>query len=762
MRPHHFMRLSSAIALVLSTSLFAEDQIQQLAPISVDDTSMADGRLLDRQSIQQAQTYTSDTASLLEGNNGYSTQKAGAVSNLPVIHGLADDRVKVDIDGMGITSACANHMNSPMSYIAPANVGNVTVYSGGTVPVSVGGDSIAGTVKIESKQPYFTKKGEGSTTGGSVTAGGKSNGNAVSGGADVFYADETTNLTYSKTYSHADNYQSASKFKAGDGKYTNVVGTSLYEIHTDTVKLAKKVGSDLYTFSVGRQYIPYQGYPNQYMDMTHNDSLMINAGYLGQFSWGLLDAKVFHQKTEHEMNFIDTKYSASNPQGMPMNTKGTDMGYVVKGVIPLTNGHTLTVGNELHKQELDDWWPASGNMMMAGMNPYTYWNINGGTRDRFGTFAELETKQNDKWTTLIGLRHERVTTDTGNVVGYYGTLDGTVTNMMTSGTPSMPFGEKGVNMPYANAFNASDRSRTDDNIDFTAAAKYLADNTSSYEFGFARKTRSPNLYERYSWGRTGMDMKMIGWYGDGNGYLGNPDLKPEVANTLSITGKWNDATREDWQVSATPYVSYVENYIDADKCGSLAAGVKPMSDLCKTNSGSSTAGSGSTIGLTFANHDALLYGLDVSAKKALGRLSSGNYTLLTSINYVRGTILDTNANRDSNIYNIMPLSTKIALQHQLGKWHNAVELQVVASKTAVDATRNEFKTPEYKLVNLRTGYDWGQYRVDAGVENLFDEMYFLPTGGAMLAPSISGGGKAPYSAVAGMGRSFYLSGTMKF
>lgn len=80
---------------------------------------------------------------------------------------------------------------------------------------------------------------------------------------------------------------------------------------------------------------------------------------------------------------------------------------------------------------------------------------------------------------------------------------------------------------FAAAFNARDRSRHDNNFDFTALARLQPDPTATYELGLARKTRSPNLYERYTWGRSIMDMTMIGWFGDGNGYVGDPDLKPE-------------------------------------------------------------------------------------------------------------------------------------------------------------------------------------------------------------------------------------------
>ena len=51
----------------------------------------------------------------------------------------------------------------------------------------------------------------------------------------------------------------------------------------------------------------------------------------------------------------------------------------------------------------------------------------------------------------------------------------------------------------AAAFNASDRSQTDNNWDFTALAAYTVDSNLDVEFGFTHKVRSPNLYERYTW-----------------------------------------------------------------------------------------------------------------------------------------------------------------------------------------------------------------------------------------------------------------------
>ena len=118
----------------------------------------------------------------------------------------------------------------------------------------------------------------------------------------------------------------------------------------------------------------------------------------------------------------------------------------------------------------------------------------------------------------------------------------------------------------AAAFNALDHAKTDVNLDGSALLRYEPDPISQFELGFARKTRSPNLYERYAWSTSAMGMNMIGWFGDGNGYVGNVDLKPEKAHTVSFTAGWHDAAQKIWEFKVTPYYSYVQDYIDVDRC----------------------------------------------------------------------------------------------------------------------------------------------------------------------------------------------------
>jgi iron complex outermembrane receptor protein len=139
---------------------------------------------------------TSDTASLLRNVPGVSLYGAGGVSSLPSIHGLADDRLRIKVDGMDLISACGNHMNPALSYIDPSNVESIQVFSG-LAPVSSGGDSIGGTILVDSAAPAFAKAGEGILKKGEAGVFYRSNGDAHGGNLSATIASDKVSLTYS-------------------------------------------------------------------------------------------------------------------------------------------------------------------------------------------------------------------------------------------------------------------------------------------------------------------------------------------------------------------------------------------------------------------------------------------------------------------------------------------------------------------------------------------------------------------------------------
>ncbi len=678
-------------------------------------TAPADTATISNEQAFARSLGTSDSASLISDIPGGAVWGAGGVSSLPAINGMGADRIQVAINSMLISPACPNEMNPPLSFVNPTMIAKMRAYLG-IAPVSAGGDYIGAKIDVTTAPPQFAA-GPDWITSATVSGYFRSNGNAYGVDATATAANRDTSITYTGGWVRAGDY------KAADG--TRVKST-LYETQNHALSIAKKTFGNLFTVQVGGQFIPYQGYVNQYMDMVYNRGAFINGRYDGRFDWGRLEATAYVHQIRHTMGFI----APDKTGAMPMDTKGIDGGYALKATIAASAHDAIRVGNELVYNKLDDWWdPVPGSMMMG---PNTFININDGHRGRIGTFAEWERHWDRQWSTVVGLRNDVVWMNTGPVQGY---------NAMSYGAD-------------AAAFNGRNRARTDANLDGSALVRFEPNQTSLFELGFARKTRSPNLYERYSWSTSAMAMRMTGWFGDGNGYVGNLDLKPEKAHTVSFTATWHDPEQKFWNVRVTPYYSYVQDYIDVDRCASAGCLTAMPTNLTATNR---------FVFLRFANHNAALYGVNVEGKLALWSSSDyGRADLRGTLGYVHGERTD-----GVGLYHLMPINAKIALDHALGNWSSSLELQLVGAKTQVSEVHNELTTPAYALVNFRTGYQWQAVRVDFGIDNLFNQSYLLPLGGADLVnyrtTSMMGGTTPVWGyGVAGPGRSFNGRLTMKF
>jgi iron complex outermembrane recepter protein len=280
---------------------------------------------------------------------------------------------------------------------------------------------------------------QGSLAKGEVGAFYRSNNDARGGNASATYATENISLTYTGAYSEADNYSAGRNFKnytatgrAGERMSRDEVGSTAYQTGNHTLGLAVKNANHLFEVKLGYQDMPEQLYPNQRMDLLDNEQKRINLRWQGEYDWGKLEARAYHETVDHFMDFgRDKRYwygaasggaaaidpttcgamSATCAQGMPMYTESKTTGASLKADIKLANNDLLRVGSELQRYRLDDWWPASG----SGMWPGTFVNINDGERDRKALFAEWEAHRSSQWTTLLGLRYERVTMDAGNV-----------------------------------------------------------------------------------------------------------------------------------------------------------------------------------------------------------------------------------------------------------------------------------------------------------------------------------------------------------
>jgi iron complex outermembrane receptor protein len=481
-------------------------------------------------------------------------------------------------------------------------------------------------------------------------------------------------------------------------------------VRNQQLDVAWRRGEHVFDLRVGLQDMPFQNYPNQRMDLTDNRQLRYNASWHGSVGRLVFDARLWHESVEHAMDFGDDKRfwygMASMPPGvmgvgracapvsptcaagMPMLTDSHTNGGRLAVDLPLDGADVVRLGAEFIAFRLDDYWPPSGGNMWPG----TFVNVNDGQRDRAGLFAEWESTVGE-WTRLVGVRVERVDTDAGPVRGY--DID-----------PAPP-GSFMMTAADAAAFNARDRGRSDTNWDFAALARRTMGEHATLEFGVSRRTRTPNLYERYAWSTWSMAALMNNTVGDGNGYVGDPDLEPEVAHTVSATLDARTGA-DGYSLRVSPFYTRISDYIDAV---GVAAVVPRAFNV-----------------LRYANQDARLAGVDLTAATPTADTAYGRFTLSATASALDGENRDTGA----GLYHIIPLQGRIVLEHRAGDWSNSIEVVGVARKDDLSRVRNEIGTPGYGLLDLRFGWKRGDLAVDFGVENVFDRLYRLPQGGAYV------------------------------
>ena len=184
---------------------------------------------------------------------------------------------------MTVSSACPNHMNPPLSYIAPSQAAAGHVMAGIT-PVSLGGDSIGGTVSIESRQPVFAEPGERLHEEGASSGFYRSNGQNYGGSLSEWVAGRNLGIGYTGSWATNDDYTDGSGHKV----------TSTYAQSTDhTVTLAAQGAGNLVVLQAGLHHTPYEGFVNAQMDMVRNYAESLNLRYRSNLGRGALDTHVY-------------------------------------------------------------------------------------------------------------------------------------------------------------------------------------------------------------------------------------------------------------------------------------------------------------------------------------------------------------------------------------------------------------------------------------------------------------------------------------
>lgn len=483
-----------------------------LTPLSVHGLESGMFAPITSREIDREFLFANDGADLLRGIPGTSSIRNGLQTGIAQIRGLSGDRVRVTIDGRTITPACPNHMDPPLHYAQPAPGDRLDVFAG-IAPVSAGGDSIAGVIRLTRPTPEFATN-DNSILGGRIGGSFRSANNASGGSAAIHQASNNHRVEYRGSWLTADDL----RFPGGR------VSSSGFDTQRHDIITAFRTENGFIAFDTGASRTRDAGTPTLPMDMVRDDSWHFGNHHRDDLggSGTILDTRFYIHDVDHLMDNFSLR--PAPPMRMQAPATSRDYGFQTSIETPLGENRIL-VGIDTHRAEFN-----ARQINPVGLSRDTF---NDNTRTRLGAYVDLESPLADRWTLRTGIRPETVQTRAGIV--------------------SNTFGGPIVNADR-DAFNAGPRSHRDAWLDAATALRFEPDKATTLELGIALKNRAPSLVERYLWTPANASAGLA----DGRTYLGNPNLDPEQSIQISL-----GATRrgDSWSATLTPFYQSVRDFI---------------------------------------------------------------------------------------------------------------------------------------------------------------------------------------------------------
>jgi iron complex outermembrane recepter protein len=614
----------------------------------------------------------SDTSELMSKVPGGSFNNNGPLSGQTQYRGMFGTRMNVRVDGMYINSGGPNWMDPPLHYL-PATLLDSMEVSRGIAPVS-SGTGIGGYVKAITKSSKFTNSGEYEFHG-DIESSLHSVDDGYNVGGVLGYSNDT----------HRFHFLGA-RDEGGDMEFGNgeINGT---EYERDNYGLGYGYQRDEHELALNfrHQDTGRSGNPSLPLDIVFLDTELFNAKY--NTKWNKVDI-------ETSINFTDVGHQMDNftlrpapdfftPGGTTdrriVNATSDSLVYTLKGTLPIAKGD-LTVGFDTSFNQHDS------TVLDPDQASFFVTNFNDVQNDTYSFFAETRQQLTQRTGIELGVRYTRVEMDADDVSAIV-----------------TPGGGAGPTAALSTAFNSSDRSQEDDNVDWVAELNYEANDHLIVELGLARKTRSPYYVERYMW----IPLEVNAGLGDSNSYVGDVNLDPEVSHQIELGLDWH---HHHYYVAPRVYYRSVDDYIQGT--ASTNASVITVANL-----------NSETSPLVFSNVDAEFYGADAN----WGYSFNPQWRLDGVISYVRGKRRDI----DDSLYRIAPLNSTLALTHERSTWSSTIEGIFVAEQHDISDTivtsesrSNNDSTPGYILMNISGKWNpTHDLTLNAGVSNLLDKNY---------------------------------------
>ena len=254
-------------------------------------------------------------------------------------------------------------------------------------------------------------------------------------------------------------------------------------------------------------------------------------------------------------------------------------------------------------------------------------------------------------------------------------------------------------------------SKTDSYVTGNILFRYKFSKRNNVYIGFGHTVRVPDPQERYI--ALAKPMTKPNW-------VGNPNLKKVKNNEVDAGFEYYWGF---FGLKGNVFYSDLTDYIYLTKIQNGAP--KPA--------------------LSYKNIDAHIYGGDVNI---VGMLTD-TVSVELGAAYQRGK-KDSGSYNDSDLAEIPPLKTRLALKYDNGSLYILAEEIYAARQSNVDTDLKEQPTKSYFVTNIKAGYVVDRASINIGIDNLFDKNYYTHL--SYLRNPFSAGIKIPEP-----GRFFYMN-----
>ncbi|GAB4192674.1 MAG: TonB-dependent copper receptor [Wenzhouxiangellaceae bacterium] len=683
------------------------EQPATLSQITIEGREMPSD--LERKIIDPQRTVLTapDSATLMQRVPGGNISNNGPISSQVQYRGMFGPRMNVLIDGMHMNQGGPNWMDPPLHYIPYPLLDRIEV-DRGIASVSSGGQTIGGTVRGYSKTSRYANSNDfelhGSLQGSLRTV------------DDSFGAGGIVSMSNRNHRLHiVGSAEDGDDIDFGDG----TIAASSHERQHFGLGYGFRSGDHEFSFDYRHTDTDNTGTPALPMDIAFFDTDMVKGAYRGDWQGFQIHAMLHYSSIDHGMNNFELRPA---PDFNPMSA-GPDRRFVIAdaenfgyrlfaSIMALGGDFNFGVDGEL----------SNHNMIVRDPDAAGFFvnQFQGVDQNRYGFFAEWNGRLNQLLSAEFGIRYNRVEMSAGAV-------DSAPSRMLP---PPMRLRDQ---------FNAADRNISDNNLDWVS--KFYIDATGQlrFELGAARKTRSPSYIERFLW----LPLEVTAGLADGNNYVGNLELDPEVSHEFEFGFGW---TGDNLTLSPRIFYKTVDDFIQGT--------ATDLIDVIRvsTLNGDSTP-------LQFNNVEAEYFGFDIEVNYRF----NANWHADAILSYVRGDRRDIN----DPLYRIAPPNGVFSLTYENDRWNATAELVAYADgdRVSQEIVGNEPRTDNtdtdgYAILNLYGSWQMTNgLRLAAGIENLFDNDYISHLNGfnRVMGSDVAVGQRLP-----GAGQNWFIRTSYTF